>query len=123
MRVCRLKTWYKNRQNYLVAKAWRISLYASLLLRGVLYFGTAGNGRYLYAVDVKSDGRYLNLKPVARSTLLGSMVKFCSQIIKNKPVFISAKNGLLLKKIEFEFWFSYRSDHTNKRWQALRYGK
>ena len=38
--------------------------------KGVLYFGTAGKGGYLYVVDVKSGEMVFKFKTSARSILL-----------------------------------------------------
>jgi len=43
---------------------------------------------------------HLNLKPVARSILFGSRVKFCQQTAK-KPVLLNL-DGSLLKEIKFD---------------------
>ncbi|WP_258032834.1 hypothetical protein [Campylobacter concisus] len=89
----------------------------------MLCFGTAGKGGDLYAVDAKSGEVMFKFKTSGTENFVWVENQILLANCKNKPALISAKNGLLLKKIEFEFWFSYRSDHTSKRWQALCYGK
>lgn len=71
-------------------------------MRGVFYFGTAGKGGDLYAVDAKSGEVIFKFKTsdMEHFALVDGQILLANR--KNKPVLISAKDGLLLKEIEFE---------------------
>ena len=69
---------------------------------GIFYFGTASNGRYLYAVDAKSGEVIFKFKTSGTEHFLLVEDQILLANRKNKPVLISAKDGLLLKEIEFE---------------------
>ena len=86
---------------------WRLKLgaylYTPVCLRdGVLYFGTAGKGGDLYAADAKSGEVLCKFKTSGTEhfVLVEDQILLANR--KNKPVLISAKDGLLLKEIEFE---------------------
>ncbi|MGF7479351.1 PQQ-binding-like beta-propeller repeat protein [Campylobacter concisus] len=86
---------------------WRLKLGAYLytpvcLNDGVLYFGTAGKGGDLYAVDVKSGEVMFKFKTSGTEHFVWVDGQILLANHKNKPVLISAKDGLLLKEIEFE---------------------
>ena len=68
----------------------------------MLYFGTASNGRYLYAVDAKSGEVIFKFKTSGTEHFLLVEDQILLANRKNKPVLISAKDSLLLKEIEFE---------------------
>ncbi|WP_223154505.1 hypothetical protein [Campylobacter concisus] len=71
-------------------------------MRGVFYFGTAGKGGDLYAVDAKSGEVIFKFKTsdMEHFALVDGQILLANR--KNKPVLISAKDGFLLKDIEFE---------------------
>lgn len=71
-------------------------------VRGVLYFGTAGKGGDLYAVDAKSGEVIFKFKTSGTEHFVWVEGQILLANRKNKPVLISAKDGLLLKEIEFE---------------------
>ena len=86
---------------------WRLKLGAYLytpvcLNDGVLYFGTAGKGGDLYAVDAKSGEVVFKFKTSGTEHFVWIKGQILLANRKNKPVLISAKDGLLLKEIEFE---------------------
>ena len=86
---------------------WRLKLGAYLytpvcLNDGVLYFGTAGKGGDLYAVDAKSGEVVFKFKTSGTEHFVWVDGQILLANSKNKPVLISAKDGLLLKEIEFE---------------------
>ena len=86
---------------------WRLKLgaylYTPVCLRdGVLYFGTAGKGGDLYAVDAKSGEVMFKFKTSGTEHFVWAEGQILLANRKNKPVLISAKDGLLLKEIEFE---------------------
>ncbi|WP_257640043.1 PQQ-binding-like beta-propeller repeat protein [Campylobacter concisus] len=86
---------------------WRLKLGAYLytpvcLREGVLYFGTAGKGGDLYAVDAKSGEVMFKFKTSGTEHFVWIKGQILLANRKNKPVLISAKDGLLLKEIEFE---------------------
>ena len=86
---------------------WRLKLGAYLytpvcLNDGVLYFGTAGKGGDLYAVDAKSGEVMFKFKTSGTEHFVWVEGQILLANRKNKPVLISAKDGLLLKEIEFE---------------------
>ena len=95
---------------------WRLKLGAYLympvcLREGVLYFGTAGKGGDLYAVDAKSGEVVFKFKTSGTEHFVWVEGQILLANRKNKPVLISAKDGLLLKEIEFEK-FSLSTDQT-----------
>ncbi|MDO4875358.1 MAG: hypothetical protein Q3967_04770 [Campylobacter sp.] len=69
---------------------------------GVLYFGTAGKSGDLYAVDAKSGEVMFKFKTSGTEHFVWVEGQILLANCKNKPVLISAKEGLLLKEIEFE---------------------
>ncbi len=86
---------------------WRLKLGAYLytpvcLNYGVLYFGTAGKGGDLYAVDAKSGEVVFKFKTSGTEHFIWVKDQILLANRKNKPVLISAKDGLLLKEIDFE---------------------
>ena len=86
---------------------WRLKLGAYLytpvcLNDGVLYFGTSGKGGDLYGVDAKSGEVVFKFKTGGTEHFVWIKGKILLANRKNKPVLISAKDGLLLKEIEFE---------------------
>ena len=86
---------------------WRLKLGAYLytpvcLREGVLYFGTAGKGGDLYAVDAKNGEVMFKFKTSGTEHFVWIKGQILLANRKNKPVLISAKDGLLLKEIEFE---------------------
>ena len=86
---------------------WRLKLGAYLytpvcLNDGVLYFGTAGKGGDLYAVDAKSGEVMFKFKTSGTEHFVWVEGQILLANRKNKPVLISAKDGLLLKEIEFD---------------------
>ena len=86
---------------------WRLKLGAYLytpvcLREGVLYFGTAGKGGDLYAVDAKSGEVVFKFKTSGTEHFVWIKDQILLASRKNMPVLISAKDGLLLKEIEFE---------------------
>ena len=86
---------------------WRLKLGAYLytpvcLNDGVLYFGTAGKGGDLYAVDAKSGEVMFKFKTSGTEHFVWIDGQILLANRKNKPVLISAKDGLLLKEIEFD---------------------
>ena len=86
---------------------WRLKLGAYLytpvyLREGVLYFGTAGKGGDLYAVDAKSGEVVFKFKASGTEHFIWVKDQILLANRKNKPVLISAKDGLLLEEIEFE---------------------
>ena len=68
----------------------------------MLYFGTASNGGHLYAVEAKSGEVIFKFKTSGTEHFAWAEGQILLANCKNKPVLISARDGLLLKEIEFE---------------------
>lgn len=68
----------------------------------MLCFDTAGIGGDLYAMDAKSGEVMFKFKTSGTEHFLLVEDQILLANRKNKPVLISARDGLLLKEIEFE---------------------
>ena len=74
--------------------------------RETLYFGTAGKGGHLYAVDAASGEAIFKLDTGGTERFAWSDDKILLADRRNKPVLISADDGSILKEVEFaEFQF------------------
>lgn len=74
--------------------------------RETLYFGTAGKGGHLYAVDAASGEVIFKLDTGGTEHFAWFDDKILLADRRNKPVLISADDGLILKEVEFgEFQF------------------
>ena len=65
-------------------------------VRGVLYFGTAGKGGDLYAVDAKSGEVIFKFKTSGTEHFVWVEGQILLANRKNKPVLISAKDQIML---------------------------
>ncbi|ERJ26986.1 PQQ-binding-like beta-propeller repeat protein [Campylobacter concisus] len=65
----------------------------------MLCFCTASNGGHLYAVDAKSGEVMFKFKTSGTENFVCVEGQILLANCKNKPVLISARNGLLLKRI------------------------
>ena len=74
--------------------------------RETLYFGTAGKGGYLYAVDAASGEVIFKLDTGGTERFAWCEDKILLADRRGKPVLISADDGLILEEVEFgEFQF------------------
>ena len=74
--------------------------------RETLYFGTAGKGGHLYAVDATSGEVIFKLDTGGTERFAWCEDKILLADRRGKPVLISAEDGSILKKVEFgEFQF------------------
>ena len=74
--------------------------------RKALYFGTAGKGGHLYAVDAASGEVIFKLDTGGTERFAWFEDKILLAARRGKPVLISAEDGLILKEVEFgEFQF------------------